>query len=78
MNESHIPQAHTAAPAKHVTPEKDTLKVYLRVKPLTSADVAGGEQQDVLAVVSDHDIVLCPPKLSKAFKVSMHEESIKD
>ena len=62
--EADVPVAATAArPA-----DKETLKVFLRVKPFTREDLHNNENQGVLTMASATEVVLCPPKLSKAFK----------
>ena len=50
-------------------PDKETLKVYLRIKPFTRAEREDGEDQGVVHVASSSEVVLCAPKVSKAYKV---------
>ena len=49
--------------------ERETLKVFLRLKPFTAEDLQAGENQSVLTPLNGHEVLLCPPKMSKAFKV---------
>ena len=67
-----VPMAEADVPATAAVPraaDKETLKVFLRVKPFTREDLLNHENQGVLTLASATEVVLCPPKLSKAFKV---------
>jgi kinesin family member 20 len=52
------------------TDGKDMLNVLLRIRPFTKEELSAGENQDVLQTINPNEVILAPPKLSKAYKAA--------
>lgn len=60
--------ATTVINTSKVCGEREPVKVYLRVRPLTNKEITAGESQGCLEIVNSSSVLMHPPKTSFTFK----------